>query len=110
MTKAKQVLLEIDGKKELKVVKKGKTIKITLGDEKNIQQVINSEGLFWNDLYYYSSGEDGWDYLHDANTNTVYPLNDYGYDHIKTLLDKGSVTLKGVPNDDTYADYEWNKE
>ena len=71
--------------------------------------VIQNEALFWADITFCGSMMDGWNYFYDANQNLVYPLNDYGYDLIDELIDKGTVTMYGRPNDGDYEGFEWNE-
>lgn len=90
------------------VRKTNNSIILELENEKSFYELIETDALFWNDLYFYHSSQDGWQYLYDANQDKVYPIDDYQFNRFNDLLSEGHTEIKSVPNDDTYSDYEWN--
>ena len=68
--------------------------------------LITSDEFFFKDLEYYQADE--WAYIYDRRRDLVYWLNDYQYDLIGELNEKGEITLYPHDNDDTYAEYPWN--
>ncbi len=92
------------------IIKKTKTdLTILLEDEKNIFDIIQSEDLFRNDIYFYHSNVDGWQYFYDANRNKVVWLTDYGFNEIERMLKERKITLPYVENGEDYIGYEWNE-
>ena len=79
-------------------------------DEDTIKQFLHASELFNNDLIVYLSQVDGWIYLYDANRDAVYRMNGYYHSFIHDLLSGKLVIADARPNDETYADYEWNEE
>ena len=93
----------------MKVIKTETTLIIKLEDEKTIYDIITAENLFWNDLTFYESNQDGWSYFYDANRNMVIMLDDYGFNLLKELLDKKEIELTYIENGEDYKCYEWNE-
>ena len=68
------------------------------------------EALFWKDLYFYHSSMDGWKYIVSMNHQLVFPMDDYGYDLIRDLMEGKNISVMGRDNLSDYSDYEWNEE
>lgn len=60
------------------------------------------EDLFWDDMYHESFGTE-WNYITHENSNTVYMLDDYGWNCFRELNDTGQTKVPASP--DTYKDY-----
>ncbi len=79
-------------------------------DSRDYMDVIGSDDLFWNDLYFYHSQEDGWQYLYDVNTGKVIPIDDYGINRLDNLIKDGNVLMPYSTLDhEDFKDYEWNQ-
>lgn len=65
------------------------------------------DSLFWEDMNYYHSSYDGWQYVVSMNHQLVFPLDDYGYDLMRDMRDGKKVEVMGRPMDD-YKEYEWH--
>lgn len=61
-----------------------------------------SEDLFWDDMYFKSFGTE-WHYVTHENTNTVYMLDDYGYDCFQELNNTGRTKVPA--SSQTFKDY-----
>ena len=81
------------------------------GEKLNLIDFITGDDLFNNDLTYYHSYQDEWQYLYDANRNLVFTLDNYGWNAFDDLITNGTVTLDGAENtNELYGDYEWNSK
>jgi hypothetical protein len=78
------------------------------GPEDDIDTWLNAfvDALFWEDIYFYPSGQDGWTYL--VKCDQVFPMDDYGYDLIRDLRAGHPVSVMARDNLPDYAEYEWN--
>lgn len=94
------VIIKKQGNKLFLSLKKGASIPV---------EWYYSDDLMFNDLSLEVSGLDGWSYLFDTNQNKVFPINDYHWDAMKELKEKGKVTLTALNNEDA-KDYikEWS--
>lgn len=91
------------------ITKEEKGLKIAPDNPMSIEEWLNEDEFFWNDLSFHHSNQDGWYYYYDANRDLVFPINDYGYDLFQDMLNGNTVEIEGRENDETYADYEWNQ-
>lgn len=82
-----------------------KTLHLKRENEETDEDYINSDDLFWNDLYVVCS--DGWWYLHDTCQDKVYTLNDYSWNWIDELNKGKTLILHAMPNN---PDYEFNEK
>lgn len=92
----------------MKIIKSKKHLLLKLEDEKTIYDIITSDNLIWNDINFYHSNMDGWQYFYDANRNQVICINDYGYNILEDLLQNGYSYAEYKENNEDYQDYEWN--
>lgn len=74
---------------------KNGNINLKCTDERDVYEIMMSDDLEWSDLTIFTSTEDGWMYMYDANQDNLYSMNDYGYDNIRELLN--GRTVKMVP-------------
>jgi len=72
--------------------------------------LIMGDDLFWNDLEYYHSGVDAWQYIYDANRDLLYPMDDYGYDLFCDLMKGDEIKVMGRENNSDYEGYEWRDD
>lgn len=93
----------------MEVIKTEKHLLLKLEDEKTIYDIITSDDLMWNDICFYSSNWDGWNYFYDADKNQVICINDYGYNILHDLLKNGYCYAEYKENGEDYQDYEWNE-
>ena len=66
------------------------------------------DSLFWKDMDFTVSHQDGWTYISSINHQLVRPMYDYGYDLIADLRAGKTVEIMGRSNDE-YQEYEWNE-
>ena len=88
----------------------GKVIITPSVKTKDIAELLNDIQFSFNDLQVHLSGEDGWTYLYDANTDTVGMLDNYGVDLLQELMDGKKVEVSMNENSSIYEEYEWNTE
>jgi len=69
---------------------------------------VLAEALFWLDMDYTHSDQDGWQYISHVNSQKVFPMDDYGYDLIRDLKEGKTIQVMGRDNLPDYEDYEWN--
>lgn len=82
--------------------------KLTIELEGKFNLLEFVEALNNDNLQFYHSMWDGWQYIYDIKRDLVFRLDDhYGYSEINNLKAYGSIVLDGFPNDDDYTDYEW---
>lgn len=86
------------------------SLHLQLTYENSFFEAIQGDEFFFENLYYYYSHQDGWQYIYDASTNLVYHLDSYHYNLIDKLLNGKTIILQPHKNDKTYEDYEWNKK
>ena len=92
----------------MKIIKTKKHLLLKLENEKNYFDCIENDDLFWNDISFWHSNIDGWQFFYDANRNQVIMIDDYGYNIIDELLENGYCYAEYKENEEDYQDYEWN--
>lgn len=92
----------------MKIIRTKKHLLLKLEKEKNYYDIIISKDLFWNDIYFYCSAIDGWQYFYDANIDQIISIDDYKYNIINDLLNNGYCYAQYKQNID-YDEYEWNQ-
>ena len=78
-------------------------------DGKTWYDLVYEDAMEMNDITYYMSSMDLWQYLYDANRGLVFALDGYGWNKLNEFLDGNDIEREGIPNDEGYEGMEWNE-